>query len=155
MDASEIYNRVKGRFGEGAGEFTPDALDPYIKVKPEHILEVAKFLSEDEELAFDSLMCLSATDYAEKVLLTYSLHSMKKFHKITLKVEVGKENPRIPSVESVWKTANWHEREAFDLLGVEFDGHPDLRRILLPEDWQGYPLRKDYTAPEEYRGMEV
>jgi NADH-quinone oxidoreductase subunit C len=155
MESSEIYNRVKGHFGEDIGEFTADAIDPYLTIKPQSALELAKFLSEDDELAFDSLMCLSATDYAETILLTYSLHSMKKFHKFTVKIEVPKENPRVPSVESVWKTANWHEREAYDLLGIEFEGHPDLQRILLPEDWEGHPLRKDYQAPDEYREMEV
>jgi len=70
-------------------------------------------------------------------------------------VRVPKDNPHVPSVESVWKTANWHEREAYDLIGVVFDGHPDLRRILLPDDWEGHPLRKDYKVPEFYNGMKV
>jgi NADH-quinone oxidoreductase subunit C len=80
---------------------------------------------------------------------------MKWNHKFTLKVEVNVDHPHVQSVESVWKTANWHEREAYDMVGVIFDGHPDLRRILLPDDWDGFPLRKDYKVAEYYRGMKV
>ncbi len=155
MEPSDIYSRVKGRFGEEVGEFTAEAIDPSLTIKPQLLPDLAGFLATDQELVFDSLMCLSATDYAETVVLTYSLHSMKKFHRFTVKVEVSKEDPKVPSVESIWKTANWHEREAYDLLGVVFEGHPDLTRILLPDDWEGHPLRKDYKAPDEYRGMEV
>ena len=77
-----------------------------------------------------------------------------------LKVEVARNTeegklPQVPSVSSIWKTADWHEREAFDLVGIEFTNHPDLRRILLPSDWEGYPLRKDYKEQEEYHGIKV
>jgi NADH-quinone oxidoreductase subunit C len=155
MDASKIYEHIKKRFGDVIGEFDTGAVDPSVSVNPDSLLDVARVMAAEEELAFDSLMCLSAVDYPETVLLVYSLHSMKNFHKFTLKVEVPKESLAVPSVESVWRTADWHEREAYDLFGVEFQGHPDLRRILLPEDWEGYPLRKDYQAPEEYRDIEV
>ncbi|MFA6542090.1 MAG: NADH-quinone oxidoreductase subunit C, partial [Bacteroidota bacterium] len=90
-----------------------------------------------------------------KLGVTYHLYSMVHRHKFVLKVEVPTDAPNIPSVESVWKTANWHEREAFDMYGIQFSGHPDLRRILLPDDWEGYPLRKDYEVPEFYNGMRV
>jgi NADH-quinone oxidoreductase subunit C len=90
-----------------------------------------------------------------KLGVVYHLHSMKWNHKIVIKVEVPAENPHVPSVESVWKTANWHEREAYDMIGVIFNGHPDLRRMLLPEDWVGHPLRKDYQVQEFYNGMKV
>jgi len=85
----------------------------------------------------------------------YHLNSTKWNHKIVLKAEVTADNAHCQSVEAVWKTANWHEREAFDMYGVVFDGHPDLRRILMPDDWDGYPLRKDYQVPEYYHGMKV
>jgi NADH-quinone oxidoreductase subunit C len=90
-----------------------------------------------------------------KLGVVYHLHSTSLDHKIVLKTEVTAESPHAASVESVWKTANWHEREAFDLFGIVFDGHPDLRRILLPDDWEGHPLRKDYAVPEFYNGMKV
>jgi len=155
MEPSKIYELLKKRFGEKVGEFDAEAIDPCVTVDTGSLPDLARFLFEDETLAFDSLMCLSAVDYPETLLLVYSLHSLKNFHKFTVKVEVSKDSPRVPSVESIWKTANWHEREAFDLFGVEFQDHPDLTRILLPEDWEGYPLRKDYETPDEYRGMDI
>ncbi len=155
MEALDIYNHVKERFGEEAGEFVQEAIDPYLTVRPGKVLELARFLADEEALTFDSLMCLSATDYADTILVIYHLHSMKHNHRFVVKTEVPKDDPKVPSVESVWRTADWHEREAYDLLGVEFQGHPDLTRILLPEDWEGFPLRKDYKAPDEYRGMKV
>jgi NADH-quinone oxidoreductase subunit C len=118
--------------------------------------DVALFLRDDDQMQFDVLMCLSGVDYTGgKLGVVYHLHSMKRNHKITLKTEVMREHPRVASVQAVWRTANWHEREAYDLFGIVFDGHPDLRRILLPDDWEGYPLRKDYQVPEFYNGMKV
>jgi len=94
-------------------------------------------------------------DLKGKFAVVYNLASIAKKHKLNLRVEVPAENPTIPSVESTWKTADWHEREAFDMFGIVFSGHPDLRRILMPYDWEGHPLRKDYQVPEFYNGMKV
>jgi len=156
MTAQEINEILKAQFGDavldGKLENVPD---PFVKVQPERILEIAAFVRSDERLQFDYLMCLSGVDYKGKLGVTYHLYSMVHRHKFVLKVEVPTETPNIPSVESVWKTADWHEREAFDLYGINFTGHPDLRRILLPYDWEGYPLRKDYQTPEYYNGMKV
>jgi NADH-quinone oxidoreductase subunit C len=155
MGPAEIYNRIKEHFGEEIGVFTGDAIDPFLTVKPDKFLELARHLAADGELAFDSLMCLSAVDYPDRIMVAYHLHSMRKFHRFVVKTEAPKDNPVVPSVANIWRTADWHEREAYDILGVRFDGHPDLRRILLPDDWEGHPLRKDYKAPDEYRGMKV
>ena len=156
MTTQEIHDILKARFGEALLEAKLDGVpDPYIKIQPERIKEVAEFAKNDVRLQFDYLMCLSGVDYKGKLGVVYHLHSLLHKHKIVLKVEVPTESPNVPSVESVWKTANWHEREAFDLYGITFAGHPDLRRILLPYDWQGYPLRKDYEVPEFYNGMRV
>lgn len=156
MTAQEINEILKAQFGDavldGKLENVPD---PFVKVQPERILEIAAFVRSDERLQFDYLMCLSGVDYKGKLGVTYHLYSMVHRHKFVLKAEVPTETPNIPSVESVWKTADWHEREAFDLYGINFTGHPDLRRILLPYDWEGYPLRKDYQTPEYYNGMKV
>ena len=157
MIPQEIANNLKAKFGDAILDVKLDGVfDPFVKVAPDKIKEVAQFLRDSEEMAFDSLMCLSGVDYTGgKLGAVYHLHSMKWNHKFTLKVDVTIENPHCQSVESVWKTANWHEREAYDLMGIVFDSHPDLRRILLPDDWEGYPLRKDYQLPEYYNGMKV
>ena len=85
----------------------------------------------------------------------YNLYSLPLNHSLMLQVKLPREQPIIPSVTEIWKGANWHEREAFDLFGITFEGHPDLRRILLPDDWEGHPLLKDYQQQEYYRGMKV
>jgi NADH-quinone oxidoreductase subunit C len=156
MTAQEIYDLLKAQFNETILESKLENVpDPFIKIQPEKIKEVAEFAKSDDRLQFDYLMCLSGVDYKGKLGVVYHLYSMSYKHKIVLKVEVPTESPNVPSVESIWKGANWHEREAFDLYGINFIGHPDLRRILLPDDWQGFPLRKDYEVPEFYNGMRV
>ena len=87
--------------------------------------------------------------------VVYHLGSSSYKHKIALKVEVGRDEPKVPTVERVWRIANWHERETYDMYGIVFEGHSDLRRILCPDDWEGYPLRKDYQVQEFYRGIKV
>jgi len=109
----------------------------------------------DERLSLDHLELLGGVDYKDRIEVVYILYSMKHRHRHTLKCRLPREAPRIHSVESVWSVANWHEREAFDMFGIVFEGHSDLRRILCPDDWEGYPLRKDYQFPKIYRGMPV
>ena len=157
MIPQEIAESIKSKYPDAILEVKLDGvIDPFAQVAPERIKDVAQFMRDDEKMAFDYLMCLSGVDYTGgKLGVVYHLSSMKWNHKFTLKVEVSIENPHVQSVESIWKTANWHEREAYDLIGIIFDGHPDLRRILLPDDWEGHPLRKDYQVPEYYRGMKV
>ena len=159
MTPQEISEKLAAKFS-GVSDLGLEAkldapVDPTIKISPSHILEVAKFLRDDDDTQFDFLSCLSGVDLKGKLAVVYHLYSMVKRHKITIRVEVPTENPSVPSVESIWRTANWHEREAFDLFGISFTGHPDLRRILLPYDWEGHPLRKDYQVPEYYNGMKV
>ncbi len=157
MTPQEIHDRVKAKFGEAVLEFkdAPPS-DPYIRIAPPDMKDVAAFLRSDPDLLFDYLMCLSGADYNNGNLgVVYSLFSMQKRHKVTLKVEVPKTDPKVPSVESVWRSADWHGREAYDLVGIIFTGHPDLRRILCPYDWEGHPLQKDYKLPEFYQGMKV
>ena len=89
---------------------------------------------------------LAGVDYKDRIEVVYVLYSMTHKHRYTLKCRLPRENPRISTVESVWSVANWHEREAYDMFGIVFEGHSDLRRILCPDDWEGYPLRKDYKA---------
>ncbi len=157
MIPQEIADSLKTKFSDAILEVKLDGvIDPFARVAPGKIKDVAMFMRDQENMAFDYLMCLSGVDYTNgKIGVVYHAASIKWNHKFTLKVDVTVENPHVQSVESVWKTANWHEREAFDLIGIVFDGHPDLRRILLPDDWEGYPLRKDYKVPEYYNGMKV
>ncbi len=157
MTAQEIAAILKERFADAILEAkTEGVLQPWVSVAPGSIRSVALFLRDDDRMKFDLLMCLSGMDYtAGKLGVVYHLDSTTLGHKITLKVQVPAADPHLQSVESVWKTANWHEREAFDLIGLIFDDHPDLRRILLPDDWEGHPLRKDYQVPEYYNGMKV
>jgi NADH-quinone oxidoreductase subunit C len=157
MIAAEIINKLKEKFGEAILDAKVEGvLEPYAKVKPENIREIAYFLRNDNELQFDYLMCLSGIDLGKGLLgAVYHLNSISKKHKFTLKVEVTRENPNVPSVEMVWQTANWHEREAYDMVGINFQDHPDLRRMLLPDDWDGHPLRKDYQVQEYYNGIKV
>ena len=156
MTAQEIHDIIKTQFGDAVLEAKlENVTDPFIKIAADRIKEVSAFTKDDERLQFDYLSCLSGVDYKGKLGVTYHHYSMVHRHKIVLKVDVPTDAPNVPSVESVWKAANWHEREAFDLLGLNFIGHPDQRRILLPDDWVGHPLRKDYQTPEFYNGMKV
>lgn len=119
-----------------------------ITVPREKIVEVATFLRDDAELRYNYLSDLCGNDWPERALrfeVNYHLYSMEHFTRLRLKVLVSAEDCVCPSVTGVWGTANWHEREVFDLFGIGFEGHPDLRRIVLPVEWEGYPLRQDYA----------
>ncbi len=152
--SSEIFDHLNGLFPEAGLRFEESV--PCIVVPAASIKDIALQARDDAELQFDSLMCLSGVDNADGTLgVVYHLDSMPLRHKLTLKVIVPADNPHVQSVERVWRAADWHEREAFDLIGVIFDGHRDLRRILLPDDWEGHPLRKDYQVQEFYNGMKV
>jgi NADH-quinone oxidoreductase subunit C len=136
---------------------------PQLVIPKEHIIEVCKELHQNTATYFDFLSCITGIDNGPEkgtMEVIYNLYSIPYNHSVVLKVELirNKENealPTIPSVTSIWKGADWHEREVFDMFGISFEGHPDLRRILLPADWQGYPLRKDYKEQEYYHGIKV
>ncbi|GIW39506.1 MAG: NADH-quinone oxidoreductase subunit C [Candidatus Binatia bacterium] len=155
MDAAAIHARLRERFGEAIEGVDLEAKDPFVVVRAEAIAEVCRYLRDDPDLRFDCLSNLTGVDLKAENLLqvVYHLYSYPHRHSIVLKVTTPRENPRVPTVERVWKAANWLEREAYDLLGIVFEGHSDLRRILMPEDWVGHPLRKDFVEPEEYHGI--
>ncbi|NBP67511.1 MAG: NADH-quinone oxidoreductase subunit C [Cytophagia bacterium] len=129
-----------------------------IEVSSDKILAVCEALHKNPSCYFDMLSCITALDNgkeANTMEVIYNLYSIPFNHHLMLKVILPREKPEIDSVISVWRTADWQEREAFDMYGIVFKGHPDLRRILMPADWEGYPLRKDYQAQEEYKGVTV
>ena len=161
---SEIKQWLVLQFGEEIIVKTDEkSLQPSLSVPAERIADVCRFLHEDERLFFDFLACLTAIDngpVANTMEVVYNLTSIPYEHSLMLKVSVSRNAPNeplpcVPSISSIWRTAEWHEREAFDLVGIWFENHPDLRRILLPADWQGHPLRKDYEPQETYHGIQV
>jgi NADH-quinone oxidoreductase subunit C len=173
MTPAEIVAVLEQQFGGRLKAKNLTAIDPFVVVEPADLVEVCRFLRDDPRLAFDILNCISGVDYLEPdpkkapkagfephLEVVYHLSSFRHRHRFVLKVSLPrwKDNkpgslPEVPSVTSLWRTADWHEREVYDLSGVLFTGHPNLTRMLLAEDWQGHPLRKDYEFPLEYHGI--
>jgi len=158
MTREEIYTRLTEQFHESLFEKSDEPFNEFITVQADAWFDIAKYLKNDPELYFDSLMCMSGVDFGPKddtMEVAYDFHSMRHLHKITTKITGPREDFHIPSVESVWRIADWHEREIYDLFGIIFDGHRNLKRLLLPDDWEGHPLRKDYEVQEYYHGIRV
>ena len=174
MTIQDIHQRLVDRFGvDVIRGIVAGAIDPWIEVRSDDIAEVAEFLKEDPALSFDQLCDLTAVDYLEPdpkkqksfghephLEVVYHLYSFQNRHWLVVKAmlprwqgDVEGQIPSLPTVSHVWAIANWHEREAYDLMGVDFAGHPNLLRILCPDDWVGHALRKDYELPLEYHGI--
>lgn len=129
-----------------------------VKISSGDLVPVCRALHQHETTYFDMLSCLTGIDNGPEsatLEVVYNLYSIPFHHHLAIKVVLPRENPEIDSIASIWKTADWHEREAFDMYGINFLGHPDLRRILMPADWEGYPLRKDYKQQEYYRNIKL
>jgi NADH-quinone oxidoreductase subunit C len=173
MTSAEIIIILEEKFGSRVKAKKLDALDPYIVIEPGDLLEVCSFLRDDPRLRFELLNCISGVDYLEPdpkkapkagfephLEVVYHFSSFTHRHRFVVKLLLPrwKDNkpgalPEVPSVSGLWQGAIWHEREVYDLSGVWFTDHPELRRILLSEDWVGHPLRKDYEFPLEYHGI--
>jgi NADH-quinone oxidoreductase subunit C len=155
MEAQQIFARLEQQFAGKVFDFKGEIFEPYLKANAAAIVDVCRFLRDDESLKFEVLSDLTALDWPkeEKIQVVYHLYSYTYSQQIVLKVDLPRDNPKLPTVESIWKVANWFEREVYDLFGVIFENHSDLRRIMLPEDWVGHPLRKDYVEQEEYDGI--
>jgi NADH-quinone oxidoreductase subunit C len=153
MDALKIYERLKERFPDKVLEVSERKPDPFAVVAADAIVPIGSFLCDDPETAMDCLNNETGVDYKDRIEVVYHLFSYKHRHGCVLKVKLPRDNPAVATVEGIWRAADWMEREIFDLLGVNFEGHSDLRRILMPEDWPGYPLRKDFVEPLEYHGI--
>lgn len=140
---------------------TSDNGQPWLEVPAAELIAVATLLRDDPALDFASLMDLSGVDLLKypatppstAIAVVYHLHSLRRRHKVTLKVLVPRDAAIVPTLSGLWPAANYFEREVFDLLGVTFTGHPRLVRIMNPDDWVGHPLRKDYAYPEGYNGV--
>ncbi len=155
MNPQEIASLLIEKFGSRILDSKLDAINPWSAIEPSAVLEISQFLRGDDRLTMDHLELLGGADYKDRIEVVYVLYSMKYHHRYTIKCRLPREAPSVHTVESVWKVANWHEREAYDMYGIVFEGHSDLRRILCPDDWEGYPLRKDYQFPKSYRDMPV
>jgi NADH-quinone oxidoreductase subunit C len=183
MTHTDIVAILKEKFGDRIKTDKTDAIDPFVAVEPNDLLEVCTFLRDDPRLQFGLLNDISGVDYLEPdpkkapkagfephLELVYHLSSFavrprtaeghERLMRFTLKVMLPRWKddkagalPEVPSVTGLWRTADWHEREVYDLCGVWFVGHPDPTRILLSDDWIGHPLRKDYEFPLEYHGI--
>jgi NADH-quinone oxidoreductase subunit C len=155
MKAQEIALLLTEHFCNEVLESNSDTINPYSVIDAAAILQVCQFMRDDRRVLMDHLELLGGTDYKDRIEVIYILFSMRHRHRYTLKCRLPREYASIHTVESVWAVANWHEREAYDMFGIVFEGHSDLRRILCPDDWEGYPLRKDYKFPKSYRDMPV
>ncbi|HVX09771.1 MAG TPA: NADH-quinone oxidoreductase subunit C [Pirellulales bacterium] len=173
MTGQVFLDRLKKKFGDKITGANLEAIDPWIEVSPDGLVGLCRYLRDEPDLRFNFLNCISGVDYFEAdpkkaaktgwqphTEVVYHLWSVPHRVSLVLKVilprwkdDVPGEIPEVPTVSGVWSTADWHEREVYDLSGVYFVGHPNLRRILCPEDWVGYPLRKDYEMPLEYHGI--
>ncbi len=161
MEPLEIADKIREKFPQEARDVAEFRGQASVILRKERISEICRWLYDDPELRFDYLKDLCGVDYLGKKDLrfevVYTLYSMKHTHMIRLRAGVGEDDPSIDSVVPIWRGADWHERECFDMYGISFNGHPDPRRILLPEDWEGHPLRKDYPekGPEsEWKGFQ-
>jgi NADH-quinone oxidoreductase subunit C len=173
MTAADIAALLEQKFADRIRAKKLDAIDPFVVVEANDLAAVCHYLRDEPRLSFELLNCISGVDYLEPdakkapkagfephTEVVYHLSSFTHKHRLVVKVILPRwkdnqpsELPEVPSVTSIWPTADWHEREVYDLSGVYFTGHPDLRRILLSEDWVGHPLRKDYEFPLEYHGI--
>lgn len=176
MTPQDIFKALQDQFGsDQVLALNAEACDPWIEIAPAAIAEVSAVLKTDPRFQFNMLCNLCGVDYLEPdsklaakfpyephLEVVYHLLSLTLKHKITIKVKLPRwqddqtgKLPEVPSVAAIWAIADWHEREAYDLVGINFTGHPNLLRILCPDDWEGHPLRKDYEFPLEYHGVRV
>jgi NADH-quinone oxidoreductase subunit C len=146
-----IPNKIKEKFADSILEIGEFRSQLTCVVKREELPVICRFLRDDPELSFNFLSFIGGVDFPERnprFDVVYELYSISNNHRLRLKVKVNQEES-VPSVTSIWRTANWQEREVFDLFGINFEGHPDLRRILMPDDYEGHPLRKDFPLTRE------
>ena len=160
MTFEEITTKITTQFGDSfLDAINSEIVQPSITVSTSNLFELCEFLQQTEGLYFDYLACLSGMDNGEKtgtMEVIYHLNSLPLEHSIVIQVIIPRDlKTSVPTISSLWRTADWHEREAYDLFGIQFEDHPDLRRILLANDWEGHPMQKDYKEQEYYHGITV
>lgn len=154
----QLLSLVKSSCTHGDCSVDVNSSPKSIKIDKGDLIQVMQNLLNDPIGYFDMLSCVTGIDNgpeAGTMEVAYNLYSIPLDHHLMIKVVLSRANPDVESVCSIWKTANWHEREIFDLFGIHFHNHPDLRRILLPADWEGHPMRKDYKHQDYYRNVKV
>lgn len=155
--AQEIIDAIRPKFGEAIRTESTLHGEAVVLIEPSNWSSLAKWLGSEGGFTFLSDLCGVDLIAAEnRFEVVYNLTDMKERRRLRVRVPVPPEDPKITSVTSIWPTANWHEREAYDMFGIVFDGHPDLSRILMPDEWEGHPLRKDYAmgkVPVEYKHL--
>ena len=154
MTIEEMETKIRSLFPHVSLEKQEGPGDSSFLVAPENLRALCLHLRDEEELRFDYLTCLSGVDEGETLATVYHIHSLALGHFLTLRTRVPRENPEIDTVSDIWPAANWFEREAWDLFGIVYLGHPDPRRIMLPDDWEGHPLRKDFVDPHRYQEID-
>ena len=154
MKPEEIRDRLASVLG-GTLELSAGVGDPFVIVPPEKWIKAAQILRSDPDISCDYLRSQSGVDRptTQKIEVVLHLFSYKYKHAFVLKTELDRKKPEIDTISGIWPAANWYERELFDLFGINVVGHPDLRRILLPDDWVGHPLLKDYKEQDSYQGI--
>jgi len=165
MTQQDIVERLRANFGKALGEWHEIRSEneyqrrtgSYLEISdPSSLQEIAFFLRDEHDLDFNNLLLISSVDNGDGSLsLAYHLESTRKKHQIAFRITVLADNASVPTITPIWLHANWQEREAWDMIGIRFKGHPDHRRILLDEDYPGYPLRKDFQEPDFFHGMKV
>jgi NADH-quinone oxidoreductase subunit C len=155
MTPEQLVTTIVAKFGAKIIASFPNDKHPRVHVNADDWRDVAEFLLREPAIQLDWLQCLSGVDYVadEKMCCVYDLWSFEHRHMLAVKVYTPRDKPSIASVADLWPAADWQEREAYDMFGIDFPGHPDLRRILCADDWVGFPLRKDYVFPREYHGI--
>ena len=159
QQSAAAYAVIHEKFGDALSAFDGNETMPFFEVLDASLwVDIALYMRDHPKLKFNYMACLTGLDYPleEKLGIVCNFESIGFFpHMLAVKVKCAREGGSIPSVACVWHTANWQEREAYDMYGMLFTGHPDMRRILCPDDWEGFPLRKDYKVQETYHGIKV